>query len=507
MAITIVQAGAFGAAAVLAVGGAVAGARAWQRRRRADAARAAAAAELAAQVDVATGLMSRQRFEAVLQDMLAGAEKQGTDCCVLHVCLDDFRLVADGGSAQLADKALATVAARLRALIGTATPIARVAREEFAACLIAPREVGEKLALRITQAVPAPMPLDGQDLELGVSVGLAVAPEHGGGLRLLGKAAVATQSAQRAGGGAHAVFDPRIEAEHNSEIAVARDLKEAVAKGQLELFFQPEIDARRLEVTTVEALLRWRHPAMGLVSPTRFVPIAERQGLIEPLGQWVVDGALKQVAAWRAAGLNVRVAVNVAGAQFRRDDFAGALARSLKAHGVPASALVCEIAEPVALEETEATQRAFARLHKLGVLLAIGDFTGHDAGLAALATLPLHQVKVARGLVAGLANDGDARLALQRIVAAAHAKQLRVVAEGIENEAQRDQAVHLDCDELQGFLFARPMSARAVAIWSVDASRNLAQSLRPSQFKDTQPYVASKPGEDGFAQTRISLRR
>lgn len=506
MAITIVEAAAFGAAGLLALGGAVVGARAWQRRRAADAARAAAAVELAAQIDSVTGLMSRPRFESVLQDTLAEAEKQGADCCVVHVALDDFRLVAEAGT-PLADKALATVAARLRALIGSATPLARVAREEFAACLIAPRQAGETLALRITQAVPAPMPLDGHDLELAVSVGLAVAPEHGSGLRLLGKAAVATQSAQRAGGGAHAVFDPRIEAEHNSELAVARDLKEAVGKGQLELFFQPEIDARRLEVTTVEALLRWRHPAMGLVSPTRFVPIAERQGLIEPLGQWVVDGALKQLAAWRGAGLDVQVAVNVAGQQFRRDDFAAALARSLKNHGVPAGKLVCEIAEAVALEDTEATQRAFARLHKLGVRLGIGDFGGHDAGLAALATLPVHEVKIARSLIAALPNDGDARLAVQRIVAAAHARQLRVVAEGIENEAQRDQAVQLGCDELQGFLFARPMSARAVAIWSVDASRNLAQTLRPSQFKDTQPYVPSRPGDQAFAQTRISLRR
>ena len=172
------------------------------------------------------------------------------------------------------------------------------------------------------------------------------------------------------------------------------------AKGQLELFFQPKIDARRLEVVSVEALLRWRHPTHGLVSPARFVPIAERQGLIDVLGQWVLEGALKQAASWRKAGLGFGVAVNIAGGQFRRDDFAASLARALKTHGLPADRLVCEIAEAVALEDTEATRLAFGRLHKLGVRIAIGGVSGHAAGLTALAQLPVHEVKIDRSLVA-----------------------------------------------------------------------------------------------------------
>lgn len=498
--------GLLGAAAMAVMGAAFATARAWRRRRRARDEQRAAVQAAAADVDPATGLMSRGRFELALQDILMNAEKQGADCCVLHVALDDFRLALDDGSQAFADKLLATLAARLRALVGTAIPIARVAGDEFAVCLITPREAGEKLALHITQALAAPLNVDGRDLDPIVSVGLAVAPEHGTGPRLLAKAIAATRSAQRSGGAAHAVFDPRIEAEHNSELSMARDLNEAVGKGQLELFYQPKIDARQLDVSTVEGLLRWRHPAMGLVSPARFIPIAERQGLIEPLGQWVMDSALKQAASWRSAGMSFRVAVNIAGAQFRRDDFAAKLARSLKEHGVPAAMLDCEIAELVALEDTEATRRAFARLHKVGVRIAIGDFTGHPAGLAALEALPVHELKVARSLVAALANDGDARLAVDRIVAAGHARGMRVVAEGIENEAQRDQAVRLGCDDLQGYLFAKPMSARAVAIWSVDAARNLAQTLRPSQFKDTLPLDAP-PSSAAFAQTRISLRR
>jgi len=207
---------------------------------------------------------------------------------VLHVGLDAFRLVADNGEPAGAARALAVVAARLRALAGASTPLARVGVDEFAIWLEAPREAGETLALQVTQAFAEPFGVDGRDLDLAVSVGLAIAPEHGEGPRLLAKAAAATRAVQRSGGGAHAVFDPRIEAAHNDELSIARELQEAAAKKQLELFFQPKIDARRLEITAVEALLRWRHPSMGLVSPARFIPIAERQGLIEPLGQWVL---------------------------------------------------------------------------------------------------------------------------------------------------------------------------------------------------------------------------
>ena len=492
---------ALGAAAL--AGLVVAGATAWMSSRR----RAGRnGRELAAELDPATGLMTRSLFELALQERLLQAGEKGLRGCVLHVGLDAFRLVLDDAGPTFANKVLTVVAARLRALGGTSTLLARVAGDEFAIWLDAPREAGEKLALNITQAFAMPLSVDGRDFELGVSVGLAVAPEHDAGPRLISKAAAATRAVQRSGGGAHAVFDPRIEAAHHEELSIARDLQEAVAKGQLELFFQPKIDVRKLEVASVEALLRWRHPAMGLISPARFIPIAERLGLIEPLGQWILQEALKQAAVWRSAGLRLRVAVNISGVQFRHDDFAVKLERGLKTHRLPAGLLTCEIAEAVALEDTDATRRAFARLHKLGVQIAIADFAGHTMGLTALASLPVHEVKVGRSLVAALSDDGDARGTLEQVVAAAHARGLRVVAEGVESEAQRDQAVRLGCDELQGYLFAKPLSARGVALWAVDASRNLAQTFRPSQFKDTQLWNAA-PAQSAFAQTRISLRR
>jgi diguanylate cyclase len=495
--------------AALAVTG-VAGGTLWMRRRhratRNNGARAQQAAEAA--LDPSTGLMTRVRFELAVQDGLSIAQKRGLQSCVLHVVVDGFRLAKDIGGAAVASKVLAVVAQRLQAACGESTPLARMGNDEFAVWLDAPREAGENLAVRITESFAAPASVEGRDFELVVSVGLAVAPMNDAGPRLPAMAAAAAHAVQRSGGGAHSVFDARIAMAHNEELSIARELNEAAAKRQLELFFQPQIDARKLEVATVEALLRWRHPAMGLVSPARFIPVAERQGMMESLGQWILDGAIKQAAAWRSAGLRFRVAVNISGVQFRQDDFVPALERGLKTHRLPGELLTCEIAESVLLESTAANKRTLEGLRKLGVQISIGDFAGGPAGVAALAILPVHEVKLSHDLVAALPNDADARRTVQAVVAAARERGLRVVGEGVESEAQRDHAVQLGCDELQGYMFAKPMSARALTIWSSDAHRNLAQTFQPALFKETQIDEGIRGhGATAFAPTRISLRR
>jgi diguanylate cyclase (GGDEF)-like protein len=503
MAMDMMQAGIAAGATGVVVAAAV-GALAW-RRRTSPAPRPAAATADASQ-DALTGLLSRTRFEAVLQEQLLAHERAGSDGCLLYAGVDGFRLVVDDRGAPFGDRTLRAVAAKLRELCGAAVPLARIGGDEFALWLDAPREAGEKLAARLVDAFAAPLTLDGHELPLGLSVGLAIAPEHGSSPRLLGRAAAAMHSVKRSGGAAHAVFDPRIEAAQGEELLVARELQHAVVKRQLELFYQPRIDAATLQVTTVEALLRWRHPTLGLVSPARFIPVAERYGLIETIGGWVLDAALKQAAAWRGAGLRLRVSVNLSGVQFRQDDFAARLERGLKSHGVPADALCCELTQAVAMENTEATRQAFARLGKLGIAVSIDDFAAGAAGLAAVAHQPVRELKIDRATIAALAHSADARTMVESAVQAACALGLRVVAEGVETEAQRDIAVRLGCHELQGYLFARPMSARAVALWAADAPATLAQTFKPSAFKDTLPMDAHTAPQ-AFAQTRISLQR
>ena len=486
--------------------GAAVGAVVWRSRRRGGTASAAPAAAPDSQRDALTGLPSRARFEALLGDGLAASEKAGSDSCVLVAGVDGMRLVNDRHGTAFGDRLLVAVAARLRELCGPATPLARLDGDTFAVWLDAPREAGEKLAHRLCEAFATPLALNGQELSIGLSVGLAVAPEHGSNLRLLHRAAAAMHAVKRGGGGSHAVFDPRIEAEHGEEAMIARELQQAVVKRQLELFYQPRLDATSLNVSAVEALLRWRHPTLGLVSPARFIPIAERHGLIDSIGGWALDAALKQAGTWRAAGLRLRVAVNVSGRQFRKDDFATKLERALKSHGLPPEAIVCEIAESAAIEGTEATRQAFARLHKLGVGVSIDDFGASPAAIEALHGVPAHEVKLDRALVAGVARHDDARLAVANALQALRPLNLRLVAQGIETEAQRNLVVQLGCDELQGYLFAKPMSARAVAIWAADAAATLAQTFQSTAFKDTLP-MEGRAAPQAFAQTRISLQR
>jgi len=492
----------------IAAGAAVAGLAGVALWRRRPAPRAAAPADAPATAghDALTGLLPRERFEALLQERSLAVEKSGRDGCLVAVGVDELRLLRDDGGSPLADQALAAAAALLRQHVGASTPLARVDADTFAIWLDAPREAGEKLATRLVDAFGAPLQAAGRELHVGVSIGLAVAPEHGSGARLLGRASAAMQSVRRSGGHAHAVFDARIDATHNEELLIARELQHAVVKRQLELFFQPRVDASTLKVTAVEALLRWRHPNLGLVSPSRFIPVAERHGLIETIGGWALDAALRQAAAWRQAGLKLRVAVNVSGVQFRQDDFAARLERGLKAHGIPADALICELTQAVAMENTEATRQAFARLGKLGVPVSIDDFAAGAAGLAALSHQAVRELQIDRATVAALHRSVDARAMVESAVQAARELGLSVVAEGVETDAQRDVAVRLGCQQLQGYLIARPMSARAIVLWAADAPSTLAQTLQPNGFKDTLP-MANATAPAGFAATRISLQR
>lgn len=478
----------------------------WKRRRGSEPPAASRSAPAAAGMDALTGLPTLERFELLLQERSLAVEKAGRDGCLLVIGVDDLRLLRDDAGAPWAERALAAAAATLRAEIGASTPLARLDVDAFGVWLDAPREAGEKLAHRLVQAFDAPLSVDGRELAAPLSIGLAIAPEHGGGPRLIGRAAAAMQAVRRSGGHAHAVFDSRIDATHNEELLIARELQHAVVKRQLELFFQPRVDAATLQVSAVEALLRWRHPTLGLVSPARFIPVAERHGLIETIGGWVLDAALRQAAAWRAANVKLRVAINISGVQFRQDDFASRLERGMKAHGVPPEALLCELTQAVAMENTEATRKAFERLAKLGVEVSIDDFAAGAAGLAALSHQPVRELQIDRATVAALARSHDARTMVESAVQAARELGLRVVAEGIETEAQRDAAVRLGCHQLQGHLVARPMSARAVLMWAADAATTLASSFPGTAFKDTLPMAAA-PAPNGFAATRISLQR
>jgi EAL domain-containing protein (putative c-di-GMP-specific phosphodiesterase class I) len=267
-----------------------------------------------------------------------------------------------------------------------------------------------------------------------------------------------------------------------------RDLRRAVQARALQLVYQPKVDARTQRTTGAEALLRWHDERRGLVGPEVFLPLAEKHGLIGELGRWVVEEATRQAGLWREQGLELRIALNLSASQLREPEALEHLCGCLQRHGIPPSHLTCEVTESVAMAGTAATDDAFARLRAAGVQLSIDDFgTGHSS-LATLRQLPVAELKIDRAFVADLEHSPEARAVAAAVIRMAQRLQLRVVAEGVETEAQRDWLLEEGCDELQGWLLAKPMAPHLMAAWALG---DQARESMPASF--SAPPPAARP--------------
>jgi len=306
----------------------------------------------------------------------------------------------------------------------------------------------------------------GRRVELSCSVGISVYPDHGQLGELVAYADAAMRVAKRSGGGTYAVFEPKMNVRSLKQLDLQNDLRHAVERGQLTLHYQPKIDARHGQIQGVEALLRWRHPQQGMVSPAVFIPIAERSGLIYGLGNWVIDEACRQMRAWAEAGMRMRVAINISVHQLRRGDLVARIEQALERHQVEASQLLCEITESAVMDDVSGTLRTFEGMERIGVHLSIDDFGTGYSSLSYLRQLSAKQLKIDRSFVNDLESSSDARAIVDAVIHMAHALSLRVVAEGVETPGQRNVLVQLGCDELQGFYFAKPMPADTLMAWA-----------------------------------------
>ena len=437
--------------------------------------------------DALTGLLSRQEFEALLETEAAAADRSNGNLALLYLGLDNFRAVNEAYGLRVGDGLLVEAANRLSAFVGARPPIARVAGDEFVLLLHGNQEYAILTALELQQRLAAPCSVGALPMQLGASIGIAVYPDDGARPRLMANAMLAMRNVKLGGGGSHACYHPSMAVDLRDQADLLADLRHAVARQELTLYFQPKIDAKSLQITAAEALLRWQHPKRGLIAPGVFVPLAERHGLIGSIGLWVIEEACRQAAQWREAGLRMRIAVNISGHQLRRDDLVDHIEASLHKHRIPPGRMTCEITESVAIEDTEVTRQAFERLRRAGLHVSIDDFgTGHSS-LAALRRLPAAELKIDRAFVTDLDTREDARSIVRAIVQMARSLNMRVVAEGVETAAQRDELVRLGCDELQGYFFARPMTATMLALWA-DGDGAQAQSMfRDSLFADTAP--------------------
>jgi diguanylate cyclase (GGDEF)-like protein len=420
--------------------------------------------------DPLTGLPNRALFDDRLRHALACADRAGSDAtggrvAVLYLDLDGFKPINDSYGHAAGDVVLRQVATRLRAICRQADTLARLGGDEFVVLLeqVAQQDEAEQVAQRIVRALGQPFALPERRVLLATSIGIALYPDHGPAERLMPCADAAMYAAKRAGGSRHVVYEPGLDKD-TVRTDLLHALREAVAEQQLQLHYQPKIDSRTGRVRAVEALLRWNHPVLGMVPPGEFVPLAERHGVIVPIGNWVIDEACRQLAAWQRAGRRLRVSINLSAHQVRQPDLVDRIRAALERHGADPRLLVCEFTESAAMEDTLGTQRTIDALEALGVCLSIDDFgTGHSS-LAMLRHLRVQELKIDRLFVQDVATDAKARDLVEAVVRLAHVLGMRVVAEGVETTAQRDVLLALGCDEMQGYLFGRPVAPAALGM-------------------------------------------
>jgi diguanylate cyclase (GGDEF)-like protein len=436
--------------------------------------------------DALTRLPTRSTFEGTLSQALIQADAQKTQAALLHVALDRFSQVNDQFGHQAGDAVLRCVARRLREL-GPAHRVARLGGDEFLVLVDGPDAAADAnaLAAAMLESIARPCAVDGREFNLSASIGLAIYPQHGAQTALIAHATVATRASKGCGGATYSVFDPRMVDDVRDQAELLADLRLALARGQLELYYQPKIHAPSAQVTAAEALLRWHHPRRGMISPAVFIPMAERSGLIIALGAWVIDQACAQARVWRDQGLRMRVAINLSAHQLRQSQLPARIAAALSKHQINPDLLTCEITESVAMEDTDATTRFFSELAAVGVHISIDDFGSGYSSLAYLRKLPATELKIDRGFVMDLEHSEGARKIAEAVVNLAQALNMKVVAEGVETDGQYQILRRLGCDQVQGFLFAKPMTARALGLWASGSDGPRSIQFRESLFKET----------------------
>ncbi|MBD9394309.1 bifunctional diguanylate cyclase/phosphodiesterase [Acidovorax sp. ACV01] len=438
--------------------------------------------------DALTGLPNRLLFEDRLIHALLRLDRTNHHrvedrLAVLFVDLDGFKPINDSFGHAAGDVILRSAADRLRREAREGDTVARVGGDEFLILLEDVTDVAASVmvANRVLASLSEPFEVAGKQVQIACSIGIVVHPDHGERGKLVANADAAMYAAKRAGGGCYALFEPHMGSDASEQLELQNDLRQAIDRGQLALHYQPKIDGTRGQISGVEALLRWKHPQHGMVSPMVFIALAERFGLIGRLGNWVINEACRQTAEWARSGLRMRVAINLSVHQLREAGLAERIEQALLRHGLDASQLLCEITESVAMEDIKATQRTFEGLARIGVFLSIDDFGTGYSSLNYLRQLPAQQLKIDRSFVNDLESSEDARAVVAAVVSLAHALGLRVVAEGVETSGQRDILLGMGCDELQGFFYAHPMPADTLLAWS--------QGEKPVGSADFTPSV------------------
>ncbi len=418
--------------------------------------------------DSLTGLANRALFRDRVEHSLMRCAR-GDQLAILLLDLDNFKAVNDSVGHMEGDVLLTVVAERLRKATRGCDTVARIGGDEFAVLLDGVQSEDDAMAVlqRISDSMRIPVPLQGREFTVGASVGIAFTRGTEQVDELLRNADVAMYSAKDSGKGRHAIFEPRMYEALLERLELEADLRQAVSRGQLKVFYQPIVALETGVVTGVEALLRWHHPARDNGSSAEFIPLAEETGLIVPIGRWVLAEACRQGRRWQLAspdGVTPSMSVNVSARQLQDPEFTRDVATILAETQFPADRLILEITESVLMANAADMVDRLHELKALGVRLAIDDFGTGYCNLTYLQRFPLDILKIDKSFVTNVAERGGDAMLASTIVGLATTLKLHTVAEGVERTDQRMQLMALGCNHGQGYLFAKAVDADAVAL-------------------------------------------
>ena len=437
-----------------------------------------------AQFDSLTGLSNRLQMQGILEKAIVGPTGETRACALFLLDLDRFKTVNDTMGHPAGDALLKQVSKRLEKTVGRDGHAGRLGGDEFKVVLPGAEDKKALAAMAdaVISALSQPYTIEGKQVVIGVSIGIALAPDHGSTTQaLVRNADLALYAAKDAGRGVHRFYNKSMHADAEDRRSIEHDLREALVKGELHLVYQPQVSTVTENISGFEALLRWDHPVRGPISPSTFIPIAEEAGLISRIGEWVLRTACFELAKWPE---DVKMAVNVSSIQFANPNFPVIVTNALSSAGVAASRLELEITESVFLAEGDNTDQMFAALKGLGCRLSLDDFGTGYSSLGYLKNAPFDKIKIDQGFVRGASIPGNRNAAIiKSIVSLAEALDMDTIAEGAETHDELDLIRSLGCSHVQGYIYSKPLRAEEVQSLLTGG----AAPMKPDGYKSSRP--------------------
>ncbi|HEY6926742.1 MAG TPA: EAL domain-containing protein, partial [Steroidobacteraceae bacterium] len=413
--------------------------------------------------DALTGLPNRVLLEDRMHRAIEQAKRTGGGFAVCVIDLDRFKLINDSLGHHAGDTLLKHVARCLKSTLRTVDTAVRFGGDEFVLILDGARSKGEtdRVTRAITEALNVTVRIGEHEIHTSASIGLAFYPADGTTIETLSAHAdAAMYSAKKRGGIAVEYYASGMELASEDRVKLEADLHRALQRQQFALHYQPKFNSGLRRIHSAEALIRWRHPERGLVSPDRFIPLAEESGLIVPIGEWVLHEACRQVRAWQDQGLPaLRLAVNISGVQFRRVDLVDTVEHALREAAIDARSLEIELTETAVMSDPEESVDTLQRLSRMGVIVSVDDFGTGYSSMSYLRRFPIDKLKIDRSFIANVLTSTDDAAIVQAIISLAHSLRLKVVAEGVESAEQLQFLQKHGCDHYQGYYFSKPVDA------------------------------------------------